>query len=386
LKRIRGRVADLFDLSIQTDMFLGLCYEKLGSWELARNHYNSVLQQQAENAPALAGVNRVNEKIGLPDSVVSDTSEKEVDPGVDLQQLINAELQKPDNEQKWGPINDGLKKLAADRGLEEAHLKLMLAEIALKRERFDEARKLLQEADELSPHNLQISMMAVEVLRADPKHGPATALKMLDRFVKEFDDPPKLRLQRAQLLLQLNLEPEELKTQLATLAVVADAWTDDQKVELWRGLASVYLSLNMREEARRYLTLAADHQPNDLPTRLTLFALALEAKDDEAMKAAQDKILEVVRNKDNSNWLYTEARRRLSLVERGQLERDALDEIRILIDRALTQRPDWNDLYLLSADVELIDRNAALALKHFEAAAARGRGNPAANAKHIKLV
>ena len=76
-------------------------------------------------------------------------------------------------------------------------------------------------------------------------------------------------------------------------------------------MAGRYLSLGMPEEARQCLTLAADNQPNELPLRLALFSLALDAGDDAGMKEAQDKILQIVGDEGDSNWLYAEARRKL---------------------------------------------------------------------------
>ena len=83
-------------------------------------------------------------------------------------------------------------------------------------------------------------------------------------------------------------------------------------------MAGRYLMLGMRDEAKANLERVADLRPNELPTRVAIFTLALEANDDVAMKDAQDKLLKVVGSKEDSNWLYSEARRLLSLYRRGQ--------------------------------------------------------------------
>ena len=151
-------------------------------------------------------------------------------------------------------------------------------------------------------------------------------------------------------------------------------------------MAGRYLNLSMPDEARQYLTLAADNQPNDLPLRLALFSLALEAGDDAGMKEAQDKILQIVGDKNDSNWLYAEARRKLLLVRRGRLGPESLGEIRHLANQALQQRPDWFELQALLGEIELMANNGAAALEHYDSAEQLGRPAPAAVPHHISLL
>src|SRR4029077_4181246 len=95
---------------------------------------------------------------------------------------------------------------------------------------------------------------------------------------------------------------------------------------------------------------------------------------------------QVVGDQNDSAWLYAEARRKMWLMRRDQLGRDALPEIRSLIKRALDQRAEWGDLYALLAEVELVSNNAALALKNYDRAEELGRPKPTAVAAHIKLL
>ncbi|MCI0492415.1 MAG: tetratricopeptide repeat protein, partial [Planctomycetes bacterium] len=382
LDRLRPKFANstLYDFLFQTDLFLGLCYEKLGRFEQARDAYVSAIQFRPDHGPAQFGRQRMETRLG---QVTPDAGGNK-GRVVDFQGLLNKELQKPKEQRDWGPAEEAIRSIADQRKVDEATIKLMQANLALFREDFPAARKLLQEADELSPHDLQIRRTAVQFLQADPKQGPAAALKLLDRVVKEFDDLPTLRLQRAQLLVAL--AGEDRNDQLAELEQLDDKWTDEQKSELLTGMAGIYLGLNMNDEARRCLTLVADLKPQDLPTRLAVFQLAMQSGDDEAMQAAQKKILEIVGDESDSTWLYAEARRKLSQVRRGLLGNESLAEIRNLVDRAILDRPNWNELYLLNAELELLAGNAELALQHYEKAAELGRGDATSVAQHIRLV
>ncbi len=381
LSRLRPKVATGFgDLPLQVDSRLALCYEKLGRRDLALELYGLILQQDQENEYAKAGQQRVRAEMGL------ESPDGETNP---FQELIEQELKKPKAERNWAKVDEMLPKFAEERKWDEATIKLYQTQLLVMREDFAGASKALADANRLSPKNLQIRRMAVQLVRLDPKRGPAEAMKLWTKVVDEFGDQAPLRLDKADILIALHKDQEnkdELKAELAGLASGIDDWPVARKVELWRGLAGRFLNLGMSQEARPYLTLAADNKPEELPLRLGLFALALDANDDAGMKEAQDKVLEIVKDKNDSDWLYTEARRKLSLVRRRQLGPETLDEIRMLVSRALQQRAGWHELHVLNAELELMANNAALALEHFDRAAKLGRPSPSAVANHIRLL
>jgi len=381
LNKLRPKVTAGFgDLPIQIDNFLGLCYEKLGQPDLAAELYNQVLAQDPKNEPALAGRTRVRTQRGL---------EPEDGKGEPFAQAVEEELKKPKSEQNWSRVEEIMKDLAKKRNMDDASLKVWNAQLALMREDFDGATKALAEANGLSPNNLLVHRMAVQVARLNPKVGPAIALQRWQKVFEQFGDSPVLRLDKADILIALNNSPEkkeQLKPELAELLTGIDDWTTAQKTELWGGMTGRYLNLGMPEEARQYLAMTAENQPNELPLRLSLFALALQANDDAGMNTAQDKILEIVGSKNDSNWLYTEARRMLSLIRRGQLGQEALGEIRQLASRALQQRPEWHELHLIKAEIEVHAGNALEALNHYDRAQSLGRPNAAEVAQHLRLL
>lgn len=382
LNRLRPKV-NFGDLPIQIDNYLGLCYEKLGKPEMALEQYKLVLQQDQKNEWALAGKQRVGPQIGV------EPAEGEADP---WQKMLAKVLALPKAEQNWDEVDRMLLEMAEKRNLDDATVKLMQAQLMLMREDFDGANKALADANDLSPSNLQIWRMKVQLARLNPKEGPAKAMKLWETMAKQFTDPKdqaKLRIDKADILIAMTADDQkkdELKAELAGLMSGIDDWSVPQKVELWRSMAARYLNLGMNDEARQYLTLAAENQPNDLRLRESLFALALDANDDAGMKEAQDKILEIVGSTNDSTWLYSEARRKLSLVRRGQLDNKALEEIRMLVSRAQQQRQAWHELHLLNGELELLAGNAALALEHYDRAEKSGRPYPTAVATHIRLL
>lgn len=381
LNRLRPKVATGFgNLSQQVDSLLGLCYERLGQPDMAANQYRVVLENDPQDERARAGLERVRALRGL---------EPEGEQSNPLQQLIAEELKKPESERNWSAVDAMLPKIADEQKWDEATVKLFQARLMMMRGDYEGASNALREADKASPKNLQIHRTAIQLARLNPKAGPEKAMELWNRVVKEFGDSPALRIDKAEILIALHRNEEnkdELRSELALLATGIDDWSVEQQVGLWRGLAGIYLNLGMPEESRQYLSLAAEKLPHDLPLRLALFALALEANDDAGMKEAQDKILQIVGDKNDSDWLYTEARRKLSLVRRGQLGPEALPEIREMVDRALQQRKEWHELHVLNAELELMNNNVSLALQHFDRAASLGRPSTPSIVSHIRLL
>ncbi len=383
LNKLRPRM-ELFgkEMATEIDFSLALCYERLGRYELAKQYYDLIVQKDSRNAPAVAGTQRMAAALGVDRAKTSSGP----DP---LQEEIAKMLKLPKEQQNWSNIEKQIDELAEKNKLAPSIVALLKAQVALMREDFDRAAQIVLAAEKEDPKSLQLKRFKLQLARLNPKIGPAKALEYWQRLADEFGDLPGLRLDKADILISLNkdkADKEQLKQDLAGLAAGIDNWTTAQKVELWNGIARDYINLNMIEEARQYLNLVADNQPQELPVRMALFSMALEANDEEGMKSAQDKILQVVGDKTDSAWLSAEARRKIWQMRRGQLSRDALPEIRSLVKRAMEQRAESSDLYALLAEVELLSNNPALALKSYDRAEELGRLAPTAVAAHIRLL
>ena len=133
LNRLRPRVGDIGDLSTQIDYFLGMCYERLGRLELARDAYELVLAQDPKNEPAAAGRQRVMAMIE-PDELAN--------PSDPLQKELSDEMSKPKDKQDWAKIDELVQKLAAARKMDEFQLKMLQVNFALIREDYAAARNL----------------------------------------------------------------------------------------------------------------------------------------------------------------------------------------------------------------------------------------------------
>jgi tetratricopeptide (TPR) repeat protein len=354
LNKLRPRMGPFGkEMATEIDFDLALCYERLGRFEQAKQFYDQIVQQNPQNTPAVVGSQRVAAALGL------ESAKKSPDP---LQAKMLTELQKPKDQQDWSGVDKEINELAEKNKLDPIIVRLVKAQVAMMRQDYDGAAKIVLEAEKAAPKNLQIKRFKIQLARLNPKIGPEKALAYWQKVNDEFGDQAPLRLDKAEILISLSKDKQDkqqLKQDLASLATGIDSWKTPQKVELWNGIARACLNLGMIEEARQYLNLVADNQPQELPVRLDLFTMALDANDAEGMKSAQDKILQVVGDQNDSAWLYAEARRKMWLMRRSQLGREALPEIRSLVKRALDQRAESGDLYALLAEIELVSNNAA---------------------------
>ena len=116
LNRLRPRAGDIGDLPTQIDYFLGMCYERLGRMDLARNAYELVLAQDPKNETAQAGKQRVMAMI-KPDelAIASDPLQKE----------LSDEMSKPKDQQDWAKIDELVKQMATARKMDELQLKIL---------------------------------------------------------------------------------------------------------------------------------------------------------------------------------------------------------------------------------------------------------------------
>jgi tetratricopeptide (TPR) repeat protein len=365
----------------QLGMQLGLAYEKSGQLDKAESTYQNVLTRNPDNDPAKAGVQRIKLARGRPEKSPQND---------DIDQRIAEILQQPKDQRDWTKIDADLTKLAQDRKIEGAALDLFWARVMLSRENYSEARKRLVAGRSKDPDNLDIQRVAVVLLRAeDPDQGPAKSMRLLDQIVEKFGDKPELRLDRVDCLIALNQknrDDEKLKQQLNSLEEIPKAWTENEQVTFWNSMAARYLAIGVRDKAKASLDHVVALRPNELQTRVALFGLALEDNDDVAMKDAQDQILKVVGSKSDSNWLYAEARRLLSLYRRGQADKDSLADIRRLTEQAMKDRPNWFELHLLSAELAMLEGNDKDALDHFEKAQELGQPNSNAVLQHVRLL
>ncbi len=374
--RLRPILSGNFDTSVQLNLLLGLCYEKMGQVELAKNAYDLALGIDPGNKPAQAGIARLE-----PQLAPSAGSEARGDT---IYQLFEQELAKPEEKQNWNAFNKQVDAYAEKFDIEGANKLLLEAEFLLKRGEYDKAVAKARDAKELDPENLNVQRLVLRVVAVNPKFGPLEALKRLPLIVEKFKDQPLLRIDEADLRIAIN--DGDLPQQLMKLTEGIEDWSIAQRVQLLTEIATRLTQVGATAQATECWERVVETTPGDLKTLLQLFMTARASGDTKRMAETQEKILRVVGTKENATWLYTEASRIVSDVQRGDRKPEELSEAVRLINRARDFRKDWNQPVLLLAEVRMLQNNAIGGLEALEQAARLGPLNPLATVQYAQLL
>lgn len=365
-------------MGVELNVMLGLCREKLGQDELAVDAFERAQRLEPDNKMADLGIQRLRTKIGGNNRGGGRAT------NVSIYSALTLELSKPPEEQDWQAFDQLAEQYIERMQLGEGMMAVLRGEVLMRRKMYPEARAKLIEAYKLDPENLGVRRAAVKLFAADPDQGPVKALKLLDKVVADFGDMPILRLERADLLSLIN--DEDLTDQMFALTEGLDGWTEAQKVQLWKGLADKFGRLGKEEVRRECLQQVAALAPGDLPALLEIFQVARQGGDDDAMKQAQDQILEVVGSKQNPTWLFTETQRKLAAWRASGGKSGDLEKARELLEQALSKRGEWHELHNLKADISLAQGDVTQALASYDRAATLGRQDARAMYQYVKLL
>ncbi len=374
-ERLQGFMSKIPDMNVELSYLLAFCYEKLGQFEKAKDAYSIALQANPTNRMARFGLTRVGNAMGQ----VSQNSED-----ISIYVALQNELAKPKNEQDWEAFHEMADRYVDRLELSEGMRLVLQAEVLMRRGLYKEARAKLIEAYKKAPKDLGVRRAAVKLFASDPTQGPVKALKLLDKVVDDFGDLPILRLERADLLVAIN--DEGLTEQLFALTDGIEDWKINQQVQLWTGIGQKFSRLNDRESQLVTMAKVADLSPGDLPTLEKMFMMARESKDDAAMTEAQKKILAVVGDKDDAAYQITEAYRLVTKYRTEKKDPELLEEAESFVEQGFVDRPNWNKLHMLRAEIHLLRGDARGALASFDQASSLGRPTALSLYQHVKLL
>lgn len=346
------------------------CYEQLGKLDLAVSALNQVTDAYPKYTPALLAKQQIMRRINRDRGQGASTNQ--------LDTLVARELEKPKSLQRWKQIGKAVDQMVESSGISESRDKLIRAKIFTRREMFAEAANAAEEACRLDPEDQYVRLSAIGLMQRNPDGGPKQALEMLSQAVEDFGDSVRLRILHGSLLMAMSKESgtEDLPEQLNSLTEGIEDWPAEEQAQLWSAVGVHFQQLNMPEEVQRCLVKAVELVPTNLPARMYLFRMALQQKDDEAMRAAQKGILEIVKSKDDSNYVLTEVKRRILAFGQNKIPRHELEEARDMLAKAMVERPNWHELYFTDGHLALIlDEDGEHALKQFDKALSLGPAN-----------
>lgn len=382
LQRVRPQLVGFGRNQVVAGALLAEAYEKLGKLDLALQMFQLVRDDETVSSEdpvkkmARARVKQIEERLGIAPLDA---------PASDLNAMVQEMLAKPEDEQDWEEIEATVQEIVDKRGLSEAKHKLLQAQVFSQRKMPDEAKQAVRDAAKLDPQDVSVRFAAVKLLMIEPPTGPPKALELLERIERENGVTVQSRRLKVEAVAAVG--GEDVKDRLRALTEGTDDWSDANKAPFLASIGLKFLQLGDAEEAVRYLNQAAELAPDNLPIRVQMFDIAFQQRDEEAMLEAQQKILDLVKTKEDGNYVLTEVKRRLIGADGQQVNREDLLEARKMLDAALERRPQWHELHVLYGQLLLIlNEETDLALQHLNDALKYGPPNPAAVGIQVKLL
>ena len=385
LESIRAALVGWPDLSKQADYHLGQCYEQLGRSDLQLTAFRRASGVDARWVPARLGVAGALLASGRVDEALEEYRQIAALPGAPAavlaqltRLLVLMNLRRNPSEQNWNTPNQLLDRLEAIDP-EAPTVPVLRAEILVSQGQEHAAEELLTAARDKSPNALEFWMGLVAL--AERRGDAERAGELLNEAHGAIGDTVPIRL--AQARHQANSQGAEAKDSLRELAKAADAFSADEQIALYSGLAGLTLAVGDYDETERLCTLVADEQPTNLRVRLLLFDLAFRA----GRTASMERVLEQLQRIERSGplWHYGEAVR-LCVEAKDDNRPELYAKAKEHLTEARVARPAWSRLPLLLAKIDDLQKDEEAALSNFTQAINLGERDPAAIARAVDLL
>ena len=283
--------------------------------------------------------------------------------------LIQIERTKPESQRDWTKVDRMAELLVQKMNLRDAALAQFEIEMLINKNLVSEARKKAEEGVSRYPRNSSFRLLLAQ-LTTDFEQ----AMRIMDQLEQMVGDSVTLRLTRADHFVREG--GPEMSNRLKVLEENLSSFTDDDQTKLWQGLAAAYRRAGLPGEAIRAWRELLQQNEKNLSVRVVIFDLAVEAGDLATMDDMLGEIATVA-GKDSSEWLVGEARRQLWLLQNGQSEKIDLQDVTSLLQKAKAARPDFAPIYMVQAEVQLLEGQSDAAIESMRAALQKRPGEVA---------
>lgn len=399
LDRVRPLVAGSTELTRQVDLYLGQCHEQLGEFDEQLEANRRVLSDDPTSLAARVGAASALIAGGKPDDalqefeIVANAIPRERLPAIPqvwnplLQLRVAAQMKRPPADRDWSRIDDLLDTLQESADISDAQIAMLRADVLVRKGEAAAAAQLLATASDANPQEPQL--VAARATLALRDNDLDKARQALAAAPKEIADSVSLLLMEAQLAARA--PADEAARQLDAIEVRAGALPAEQAGRVLSALASVRLGLGQPDMAERLWKRALEKSPDDPRLRWTLFELARERGDLEAMRsfsadiakstgptspqarvAKASTLIQGVREAQKKNLVRDQ-----TVLELSAADRQAIDEARNLLIEAENDRPGWAQVQQLFADIAGLRGDLPAAIDHLQRASRMGPPNPA---------
>jgi tetratricopeptide (TPR) repeat protein len=340
--------------------WLAECYGHLHQWDKQVEIYERLLDARPDNVALMLPLSRSYSMLGKNDlafellkKVRKAFGENEEGNrrfcstpqawGVYFDMALRQELAKPERNQKWDDLNGLLNYVERYKGATPLTIEQYRLDILWRQNKIAELRTKLDAllaqapAAASNPGSLNLWLMHVRLLPSEKgKEGLDQAFEVLDGLEKTFGNVLAIRIQRAQLIT-MRRGPDMLR-ELGELESNVD---EKERVVVWRGLAQNYLAVGAGDEVKRLWKQVISAEPNDLQTRIALFELSMQTRDEAGMDQGIKEI-EKLMGKENEVVLYCKAMRLVNEAAGAESGEAKLNEARELIKAIVEKRPKWH--------------------------------------------
>ena len=409
LQAVRPLVAGSDDFTRQVDLYLAQCAEQLGEFDEQLEASQRVLSDNPNSLPARVGAATAMMASGKPDEALEEF--EVIAAGIPADKLpaipqvwlplvqlrVSAQAKLPPEKRDWSKVDALLESLQQAPQVSVPQMALLRADVLVRKGEIEAAAAVLAKAaDQGNQSNPQIA--AARASLALRSGGPAAAREFLAQLPADVAGHPALLAIDAQAATGEG--PEEARAAFARIETEARRLPDDVAARLLAQLAALSLGIGDRPGAERLWTEAAAKRPDDVQARSALFDLAAESGDVSKTRAAAEA-LAAVTGVDSPMGMVARAavnvlEVRQSLAARQEAggpmpeltatERTALDGARNMLIEAENERPGWNRIQSLFAEIEGLRGNVPAAIERLQRSVSLGPTNPAVVRQLVSLL
>ncbi|MBN1394472.1 MAG: tetratricopeptide repeat protein [Pirellulales bacterium] len=386
---VRGSLVTMAGLVRKIDEYIGHCYGRLGNREKQEEAIQRILNADPTNPRALAEMANLNYASGQYDHALTrfrqlvDTGRAAPASALMLARMLYMQnMRRPPHGRDWKPVEDALK--AAEKALPDSpEVVIMRANVLLGQDSVEEAEELLRAARDKDPK--QPAFWSVLTSLADRRGDWEEAEKILREADEALGDTAERRVARARhLVLRYGKEATE---RLRKLSENTGDFSEEQLVQLWGGLLSAAMQVDDVERINSYSRMIAEKQPDNVNIRYLIFERALRTADRPAMEESLKEVERVAGK--GSVWLYGQA---VLLFLDNKDEKDeskknaALRQALGLLEQARELRGDWSRIPLVEGGIYEALGRPEEALDRYRTAFDMGERNPNGIRRIVQLL
>ena len=372
--------------SLQIEALLAVSAEMQSKLDVAKHHWEAVLQRDPTHLGARIAMTRLNiqQRSNNSDGSLEDLEIMvQDDPGIDsavaarvlqgveqqrLQNAINKQLRQPESRRDWTEVvSIGKSLLPKLQPVEQLLLRAEIIDLTGGERGRATAVELLKQAREQDPENPLVTLAQANLaLRGQDFAG---AEKFLDEGIAATGPTPLFLLTKAKAVVLSDIDAPAKVQRLNQIAATPGLKPKDKsavRFDLGRYLAA----LDAPTDAKRLWNAAIEEDPYNYNMHLMVFELARQKYNDAEMAQIAEKVGEVF-GRDSAEYLFLAATRivtshRANLVDDPQSDRGILAEAQDMIRRAKEKRPEWGRLERLEGEISAFYGNFDVAVEQLE--------------------